>query len=152
MILVGAPMSGKTTWIKNNFDIDKLDIISRDDILMKISKSNDFELAFKTVNQKEVDKELKSRLEKAGKSDKNVIIDMTNMGSKRRKSHLNYFGDNFYKVAVLFPILEKEEYNKRNQSRLVKEKKFIPENVLDNMLSSFQPIGYDEGFNKVIVL
>jgi predicted kinase len=152
MVLIGPPLSGKTTFINENFNKDEVDIISRDQILLDLSETNDYNLAFKTVNQKLVDDELKSRLVNAVKSNKNVIIDMTNMSSKRRKHNLSYFDDNFYKVAVLFPILEWSEYLKRNEKRSVNENKFIPEEVIKNMISNYQEVRYDEGFNKVIVL
>lgn len=152
MVLIGPPLSGKTTFINEKFNKDEVDIISRDQILLDLSETNDYNLAFKTVNQKLVDDELKSRLVNSGKSNKNVIIDMTNMSSKRRKHNLSYFDDNFYKVAVLFPILEWSEYLKRNEKRSVNENKFIPEEVIKNMISNYQEVRYDEGFNKVIVL
>jgi hypothetical protein len=56
------------------------------------------------------------------------------------------------KVAVIFPILEWDEYRKRNTKRQQEEMKFIPENVIKNMISSYQPINPSEGFDKVISL
>jgi predicted kinase len=152
MILIGPPLSGKSTFIRENFNDVEIDVISRDQIVLDLSGTDDYNLAFNTVNQKEVDKELKSRLLEAGKSDKNVIIDMTNLSSKRRKSNLSYFEDKFYKVAVLFPELEWSEYLRRNELRSVNENKMIPEGVIKNMIENFQEVRYDEGFNKVIVL
>jgi predicted kinase len=152
MILIGPPLSGKSTFIRENFNDIEVNVISRDQIVLDLSETDDYNLAFNTVNQKEVDKELKSRLLEAGKSDKNVIIDMTNLSSKRRKSNLSYFGDKFYKVAVLFPELEWSEYLRRNQLRSVNENKMIPEGVIKNMIENSQEVRYDEGFNKVIVL
>jgi len=152
MILVGHPLVGKTTWVKENFDKNDILLISRDEILMEVAGTMDYNLAYETVDQKLVDKELKSRLENAGKSDKNVIIDMTHMGSKRRKYNLSYFDDKFYKVAVVFPILDKSEYEVRNQERTLNENKSIPYSVVERMVSDFQSIKVEEGFNKVIVL
>jgi len=140
MILVGHPLVGKTTWVKEKFDTNDLLVISRDEILMEVAGTMDYNLAYKTVDQKSVDKELRSRLETAGKSDKNVIIDMTHMGSKRRKYNLSYFDDKFYKVAVVFPILDKSEYEVRNQERTLNENKSIPYSVVERMVSDFQSI------------
>jgi predicted kinase len=151
MVLVGPPLSGKTTFINENFK-DEVYIISRDQILLDLSETNDYNLAFNTVDHKLVDQELKSRLFNAGKSNKNVIIDMTNMSSKRRKYNLSYFNENFYKVAVVFPIMEWPEYLKRNEIRSVKENKLIPEEVIKSMIENYQEIKNDEGFNKVITL
>lgn len=152
LILIGPPLSGKSTFINENFNKDEVCVISRDQILLELSETNDYDLAFKTVNQKLVNKELKSRLFNAGKSDKNVIIDMTNMSSKRRKYNLSYFDEKFYKVAILFPMLEWSEYLKRNEKRSINENKFISEEVLKNMISNYQEVSNDEGFNKIVVL
>jgi predicted kinase len=152
LILIGTPLTGKSTFC-NEF-ISKVDkdvvIISRDRILLDLHESNDYHEAFKNVNQKQVDKILKEQLSES--SNKNTIIDMTNLTSKRRTEHLKNFGEDFYKVAVVFPILKWEEYQRRNEKRLIDENKHIPEGVIKSMISSYQPIKDTEGFNKVITI
>ena len=54
ILLVGPPMSGKTTWINTNFP--DIDVISRDEILMEVYGSRDYTEAFRNVDQKLVDK------------------------------------------------------------------------------------------------
>ena len=110
LTLIGPPMSGKSTWIKDNFDLNEIVWISRDQILLNVYGSDNYDEAFKNVNQKEVDRVLISTIQNASKEKKNVIIDMTNMTRKRRISNLDYFGDEYYKVAVIFPILDESEY------------------------------------------
>jgi hypothetical protein len=82
--------------------------------------------------------------------EKSVIVDMTNMTIKRRLSTLKYFGDNFYRIAVIFPILSDEEYQIRNQKRISEENKDLPLRIIKRMISSYQPISKEEGFNKII--
>ena len=53
-ILIGVPMSGKSTWVRENHPDTK--VISRDDIVLEVHQSNDYNRAFKEVNHKEVDK------------------------------------------------------------------------------------------------
>ena len=77
---------------------------------------------------------------------------MTNMTLKRRRATLNYFSDYYYKVAVIFPILSDEEYKTRNDKRIVEENKDLPMHVIKNMISSYQPISTEEGFDEVISL
>ena len=127
VILIGVPMSGKSTWIKNNYPNTK--VISRDDIVLEVHGSNDYNKAFKEVNHKEVDKILNSKLLDSSNSNTDVIIDMTNMTSKRRKSTLRHFA-NFYKVAIVFPVLSNDEYERRNKIRTVTENKSIPLSIL----------------------
>ena len=150
IILIGPPLSGKTTWIRENFPTTE--VISRDEIVMELYGSRNYTEAFKSVDQKEVDKVLTQKFLDANKEKKNVIVDMTHMASKRRKQNLNYFTDDYYKLGVIFPILSDEEYEKRNQKRIEEENKDLPMGIVKSMISSYQPITSDEGFNKVISL
>jgi predicted kinase len=150
IILIGPPLSGKTTWIRENFPTTE--VISRDEIVMEVYGSRNYTEAFKSVDQKEVDKVLAQRFLDANKEKKNVIVDMTHMASKRRKQNLNYFTDDYYKLGVIFPILSDDEYVKRNQKRIEEENKDLPMGIVKSMISSYQPITSDEGFNKVISL
>ena len=150
IILIGPPLSGKSTWIRENFP--DTTVICRDEILMDVYGSRNYTEAFKNVDQKEVDRVLHQSLVDANKEKKNVIVDMTHMGSKRRKQNLNYFTNDYYKLAVIFPILSDEEYVRRNQKRIEEENKNIPMSVIKSMISSYQTISPEEGFKKVISL
>jgi hypothetical protein len=55
-------------------------------------------------------------------------------------------------LGVIFPILTDDEYVKRNQKRIEEENKDLPMGIVKSMISSYQPITSDEGFNKVISL
>lgn len=150
IILVGPPLSGKTTWIKNNFP--NTEVISRDELVMEVYGSRNYTEAFNKVDQKEVDRRLDAKLKEANEMKKNVIIDMTHMASKRRKQNLDYFSDDYFKLAVIFPILSDDEYERRNKKRIEEENKDLPMRIVKSMISSYQPIRPDEGFNKVISL
>lgn len=150
IILIGPPLSGKTTWIRENFPTTE--VISRDETVMEVYGSRNYTEAFNNVDQKEVDRVLTQKFLDANSSKKNVIVDMTHMASKRRKQNLNYFSNDYYKLGVIFPILSDDEYEKRNQKRIEEENKDLPMRIVKSMISSYQPIATDEGFNKVITL
>jgi len=152
IILIGPPLSGKTTWIRQNFEPETFELISRDQIVMDVHGDEDYNTAFKSVDQKEVDRILVGKLSQAGKEGKNAIVDMTHMNSKRRKFNLSFFDKDYYKLAVIFPILKDEEYVQRDKKRTEEENKSIPMHVIKNMISSYQSIKNDEGFDKVISL
>lgn len=152
LVLIGPPLSGKDHFIRQNFSDKDVVMISRDQILLDVYGSDNYDEAFKNVDQKKVDVELANQLRQASVDKKNVIINMTNMTSKRRSHNLSYFSDDYLKVAVIFPILEWDEYRRRNLKRQQEEKKSIPEQVIKNMISSYQPIREEEGFDKVISL
>lgn len=148
MLLSGIPMSGKSTWIRENYP-DTL-TISRDELVMEVAGTRDYNLAFKTVNQKAVDKLLVKRITDAATQKVDVIIDMTNLSTKVRAKNLSYFSDDYYKVAVVLPILDATEYKRRNDFRSLNENKFIPPFVIKSMMDSFVVPTEDEGFDKII--
>lgn len=150
MILIGPTLSGKSTYIRNNYP--DTDVISRDEIIMEIFGSRDYNLAFKEVNQKEVDKLLALRLKEANDSKRNVIIDMINTTVKRRMSTLRNFDESFSRVAVVFPILSEDEYAKRNHNRNINENKWVPPFVIKSMVDSYKEPTLEEGYNKIIIL
>jgi predicted kinase len=150
LILVGPPLCGKSSLVKK-LNLKDVTIISRDEILLEESGTDNYSDAFKSVNQKKVNKILNESIETAADNKENVIIDMTNLSPKRRRSTLESF-DNYYKVAVVFDIPSEEELSKRNKKRLAEENKFIPENVIKTMISSYIPVKNEEGFNKIVYL
>ncbi len=150
IILVGPPLSGKTTWIRQNFP--NTEVISRDETVMEVYGSRNYTEAFANVDQKEVDRVLQQKFINANLQKKSVIVDMTHMASKRRKQNLDYFSNDYYKLAVIFPILPDEEYEVRNKKRIEEENKDLPMRIVKSMISSYQPISKEEGFDKVISL
>ena len=150
IILSGIPMSGKSTWVRENYP-DTL-AISRDELVMEVAGTRDYNLAFKTVDQKAVDKLLAKRITDAATQKVDVIIDMTNLSRKVRVKNLSYFSNDYYKVSIVLPILDSEEYKRRNDFRLVNENKFIPPFVIKSMMESFVFPTDDEGFDKIILI
>jgi predicted kinase len=150
ILLVGPTLSGKSTWIRNNYP--NVNVISRDEIVMEVAGTRDYNKAFDTVDHKLVDKVLIERLTEANSTNTSTIVDMTNMTVKRRRQTLQYFDDIFCKVAVVFPILSDEEYQKRNIDRNAKENKWIPPSVIKSMIDSYQEPTTSEGFNNIIFL
>lgn len=150
MLLVGPTLSGKSTWIRNNYPT--INVISRDEIVMEVAGTRDYNRAFETVDQKLVDRVLAERLAGANLTKTSTIVDMTNMTVKRRSQTLRYFDDSFYKIAVVFPILSDEQYQMRNIDRNSKENKWIPPSVIKSMIDSYQEPTSDEGFSKIILL
>lgn len=150
MLLVGPTLSGKSFWISDNYPT--INVISRDEIVMGVAGTRDYNKAFETVDQKLVDRVLVERFTDANLSKTSTIVDMTNMTRKRRLQTLRYFDDSFYKIAVVFPILSDEQYQIRNISRNSKENKWIPPSVIKSMIDSYQEPTVDEGFSNIILL
>jgi len=150
IMLIGHPLVGKSTFIKEN-DLEDFDIISRDELVLDVAGTKDYTEAWKIVDQGKVNIKLKERINFLKGFSDNVIIDMTNMTSKGRKNHLKKFKD-FHKVAVVFPFLDKDELEKRQIKRVKEVNKFIPYEVIDRMKKSFEVPTKDEGFDDIIEL
>jgi len=150
ILLVGPTLSGKSFFIRNNYP--DVNVISRDEIVMEVAGTRDYNKAFKIVDQKLVDKILSEILTESNSTKTSTIVDMTNMTVKRRKQTLSYFDSDFYKVAVVFPILSDEEYEKRNIDRNAKENKWIPPSMIKSMIDSFEMPTTEEGFDNIISL
>ncbi len=152
VLLVGTPLSGKSTFVKTLKEDLNFNVISRDDIVMEFADTDNYNDAFNQVDQKSVDITLKNRLISSPLEGKNIIIDMTNLSSKRRRSNLNYFDSIYTKVAIIFPSIDKEEFIKRNSKRKSEENKNISLSLWNNMVESFVPVKKEEGFNKIFTL
>jgi predicted kinase len=155
IMLIGLPLSGKTTWIKENIlnmkGYENIDIISRDDIIMELSSSDDYNKSYSEVDEKEVNTLLRERLIESNKNRRCAIVDMTNM-SKKRKNTLNYFKKDYTRVAILFPLLDDEKYTIRNDKRKREEKKDIPLTVLKDMLEKYAIINEEDKFDIVVTV
>lgn len=150
ILLVGVPLSGKSTWIRNNHPTTR--VVSRDELVMEVYGSDDYNAAFKEVDQKEVDRALDLRFKEVNNNKENVIVDMTNMVVSRRTKTLRYFSNDYFKEVIVFPVLDTEEYDRRNKERNVNENKWIPPFVISSMLNSYQEPTLDEGFDKITIL
>ena len=148
ILLVGTPLSGKSTWIKRNYP--HIFTICRDDIILENSNATNYNDAFYTADQKKIDKTLNSRILETSKNKRSVILDMTHLSSKRRTKNLSYFSKSYYKIAVVFPILSDSEYILRNSVRSKLEGKDISLYVIKNMIKYYDPVKLDEGFNKIL--
>jgi predicted kinase len=150
-ICVGAPCSGKSTWI-NTFIASQKEqyvVISSDNIIEELSASEG--LNYSQGWQKYIGRAtamMKADFRQAVNSNSNIIYDQTNMGAKKRKSIIANL-DNYEKIAVVFDCDTKTLFD-RNKKRAETSGKFIPEDVILNMLRNYDPISKDEGFNKII--
>lgn len=150
ILLVGPTLSGKSFWIRDNYP--DTNVISRDEIVMEVAGTRDYNKAFNEADQKLVDNILAERLTESNSEEISTIVDMTNMTIKRRRQTLQYFGKDFTKVAIIFSILSDDEYQMRNIDRNAKENKWIPPSVIKSMIDSYQEPTTDEGFDSIIIL
>ena len=149
IFLVGPPLSGKDTLIRN-LQLSNVVVVSRDDIVLELCPGANYNEAFGSVDQKSVDKILKARLIDLANSGNSVIINLTNLRRKKRNLFKSYFSKEYKKMAIIFPILSLEEYQSRNSVRFVDEGKSIPGSVIEEMINGYEAIDDSENFDVVI--
>ncbi len=149
ILLIGHPLVGKSTFIKNKLNNLDFNLISRDNIILELSSTKKYNSAWDEVNHKEVDRILNERIDNSILNNESVVIDMTNLTKKRRKGFINRFND-YYKVGILFDILSSDEIKSRNEKRNNEESKYINESIINTMISSYQTPTKEEGFDKII--
>lgn len=148
-ICVGAPGTGKSTYINQHFK--GYTVVSNDHIIEEYAKEHhmNYSEAYNELDSKTVKKEFNRRLQDAIKHKTRIVIDNTNMSVKARRRVLQYFDDSWKKIAVVFHI-NRSELDKRLDTRHKETGKHIPSNVVDRMLESFQMPTEQEGFIEVI--
>ena len=139
--LIGLPCSGKSTYVKQLLRKDyRLSVISRDDILLDLAETNNYDEAWNKVDQKEVDKLLNEELRDCLADGDNIVIDMTNLSRKGRNKFLSQIPKTYKKKCVLFctglDVIKDRNNNRKN--------KLISKDVYNRMVTSFSLPLYDQ--------
>lgn len=122
--------------------------LSMDDFMLELCDTpEDYRRCYERQDIKAVKKLFNSRYDNAIKERKNIIVDRTNMTSKTRRKLLARVPEEYTKIAVLFEW-DYDILVERNEHRKIKENKYLPD--LNMFIDNFQPISYDEGFDKTI--
>jgi len=147
--LIGPPASGKSTWREKNENGET--VICRDDIVDELRKGTGMSYAdtFKdSVFQGHVNTKLESLISNTIKREQDFIVDMTNMTVKGRSKILNRLPSNYEKIAVVFSV-SRSELSRRLKKREDETGKRVGENIVDDMLKSYQPPTKNE-FDKIL--
>lgn len=146
-MLVGVPGSGKSFWISQQ-DLSQSIVLSTDNHIEKFAKLNN--QTYTEIFQKvigEATRLMQEDLRKAILDKKTIYWDQTNTTRKSRSAKLSQIPKVYRKVAVFFPVPDKEEHTRRLNSR---NGKIIPDSVLENMIKSLEVPRLDEGFDEII--
>lgn len=154
VVMIGAPGSGKTTYIKNVLLASgkKFVIISTDDILeaQAEKEGKTYSDVWKT-SFKKAEKQAERTFAAAIANGDNIIYDQTNWSKLKRKGILADVGDDYYKIAVYFAIpldVLQERVKKRGEATGKK----IPPNVVASMYNKLDEPNSGEGFDEIILV
>lgn len=148
-ILIGLPGSGKSTWrAKHGGDAV---VISSDDQIDAFAAAHGigYDAAWGQVNHKDIKRHSRDRFEAAVREGRDIVVDMTNMRAKARRSWLAGVPASYRKVAVDFQIDDKE-LQRRLAERAARTGKVIPPFVVETMASRYDPPSREEGFDQIV--
>jgi hypothetical protein len=100
-----------------------------------------------------------ARVAGAAGSGRDIVVDMTNMNTSSRKSALAAIKgreDEFERIAVVFPFQGAEDAVQRvsqiraNRARAQGKSKTVPPAAIARMMSAYEPVSPEEGFDAVI--
>lgn len=148
-ILIGLPGSGKSTW--RAAQGGEPVVISSDDMVDAFAEANGltYSQAWDKINHKEISRTLNARFAEAVGQRRDIVVDMTNMGQKRRKTWLAGVTPDYEKIAVDFQIDDKE-LQRRLDERAARTGKAIPPFVLKDMARRYDPPSREEGFDRIV--
>lgn len=130
IFMVGLPGCGKSTYIQKNCS-DYL-VVSRDAQIHKLEPGLSYHDAWEKVDQNEVNKMFEQDLSSAISSNKNIIIDMTNLTYKGRRKFYDRLKSKYsVKNIVLMPDFS--VVLSRNSERTGK---VIPKDIIINMMKN----------------
>jgi predicted kinase len=145
-VLIGAPATGKTTWISQQQWANSCVIISTDNHVEAYARSvnRTYNEVFQEFMPKAIDMMFNDAV-RAVQAEKDIIWDQTSMSIGSRKTKIK-MTPGYYRVAVVFSVPEQAEYQRRLNSR---PGKIIPDFVINSMIDRYEPPTKEEGFDEI---
>jgi predicted kinase len=145
-MLVGVPASGKTTWANNQSFTKDCVIISTDQYVEEYAAQTGktYTEAFQEYMPIAVDRMTDAVIE-AREAGRNIIWDQTStsIGTRAKKFRML---PNYYAIAVVFSIPERQELERRLASR---PGKIVPIDAVDRMIGNWEEPTLKEGFMEI---
>lgn len=135
-ILVGAPGSGKSTWVQNNigtlFDENRCLYVSRDEIRFSLLKDGEDYFS----HEPEVFRYMVNQIVYGLSENLNVFADATHLNKQSRAKLVNAINRQFlinYEIYFIFFDVCLAVCTKRNAQRVGRA--YVPEKILEQMFS-----------------
>lgn len=150
IIMIGLPGSGKSTIADAYARIHNAEIFSTDRYIENLAKVNlsTYNAVFSNAI-KIAEEDFKASMSLSINLRKSVIIDRTNLRSKKRMEFVKRFKEAGYRVVYVVVKRKKEELDRVNDER----KSFgrdIDDHIRASMASSFEEPSYDEGVDDIV--
>jgi predicted kinase len=145
-MLVGVPASGKTTWANNQSFTKDCVIISTDQYVEEYAAQTGktYTEVFQEYMPIAVDRMTDAVIE-AREAGRNIIWDQTSTSIATRAKKFRMLPD-YYAIAVVFSIPERQELERRLASR---PGKIVPIDAVDRMIGNWEEPTLKEGFMEI---
>ena len=145
-ILVGVPGSGKTTWVRNQKWASDCVYVSTDRFVEQYARrvKKTYSEVFDNYMPRAV-KRMAAQVVRAREQGQDIIWDQTSttLASRARKF---YMLPDYHMIAIVFPTPDQNELKRRLDNR---PGKIIPQDVIDKILSDWEPPTEQEGFAEI---
>jgi len=147
-MLIGVPGSGKSSWHCDQEWLQEAAYISTDRYVEEYAKNmgKTYSEVFNEV-MPECVKYMTGDVIHAREAGRDIVWDQTSTTIHSRLKKLRMLPD-YYAIAVVFNSIEREELNRRLQSRY-DSGKIIPEDVVQDMIDNWEEPTLEEGFNEI---
>ena len=145
IITVGAPGSGKSTWVEKYKTTHADTTFLSSDALRAVFGKNEND---QTVSGR-VFEHMENEVDRLLREGKDVCIDATNMHRKARKLWITLAKQHGVKLTAYVFIVNRDILIERNQKRGETGGRNVPVDVIDRMLTNYVEPSKEEGFNEV---
>ena len=142
-VMIGVPGSGKSTFLKENFEgKENVKIVSRDAIRFSLVKPDEPYFSKENEVQVEFWREINKGLEEG----KNVFVDQTSITrASRKKLFKNVYGYNkCFALVIATGLHDCIEQNQRRSGRAC-----VPTDVIEKMWNNYENPSLWEGFDAI---
>ena len=145
IITVGAPGSGKSTWIEKYKRAHPYVTVLSSDALRAVFGKDEND---QTVSAK-VFQYMESEADRLVNSGNTVLIDATNMHRKARKPWVELAKKYRVIIEAYVFVVNRDELIDRNQKRGDAGGRNVPTHVIDRMLNNYVAPSHEDGFDRV---
>ena len=143
-IMMGAPGSGKSTFIKNYIDYKIERYVSRDEIRFSMVKEDEDYFS----KENEVFKKFTSEINNALNLGINVYADATHLNTASRNKLINAIKEKPSSIEVIFINTSLNKCLEQNENRKG-TRSYVPREVIKRMYLSIEPPTFEEGFSTI---